>query len=68
MHVAFNSFRKCCSNVLPAALCFCFVIKTEILPIMLGFYNKTARKAMDKTLGQSFLKEFNAMKSPLTLS
>ena len=41
-------------------LALCFVIKTEILPIIIGFLLQTKNKAADKTLEQHFLKEFKA--------
>ena len=43
------------------AFFFFFVIKTEILSIIVAFYNlQTKHKAADKTLEQCFLKEIKA--------
>ena len=58
--MASNSFRKHCSNVFFRCFAFRFVIKTDILHIIVGSLLQTRRKAGHKTLEQRFLKEFKA--------
>ena len=61
-----NSESKCIDGLhlrKKLNLILCFVIKTEILPIIRGFVANTKdqkHKAADETLEQHFLKEFKA--------
>ena len=55
--MALNSFRKRCSNVYPL-LYASFVIKMEILPIIMFLLHMKHITADFKTLEQRFLKEF----------
>ena len=49
LHEAFDSFRKHCAKVLPAALCFVWR-RNPSLWARFEFYHKTKCKAVDETL------------------
>ena len=58
--MAFNSFRKHCSNVLTTVLCFVCNNFFYDYGQDFSFYHKTEHKVADKTLEQQFLEEFKA--------
>ena len=61
LHLALNSFRKPCSNVLYPVFALHLQIKKHDYGHDFRFYHKTfKRKVADKTLQQRFLKEFKA--------